>query len=263
MRRTTKLATMLVGATVLLSATAYAASDKMGDMGEIKMQADLANGQKIFKEGKGNVPACTSCHGEDGLGNDMMGTPRIAGQVAQFLIKQLEDFATDKRMDTTMFVMNANAKGLSRQDRVDVSAYLHRQMTTREESAQAASNLEELKASGVEVGLTYLGKAIVNYGIPEKDIPACKSCHDYNGRGVDPIYPKIGEQKYAYLVSQLKKWRDGSRTNDPLGQMRKVAKKMSDADINNAAAYLTGASAYSMGNTRLPEQHAPMAYDPN
>ena len=31
---------------------------------------DMANGEKIFKNGKGEVPACNSCHGEDGTGND-------------------------------------------------------------------------------------------------------------------------------------------------------------------------------------------------
>ncbi len=54
------------------------------------------------------------------------------------------------------------------------------------------------------------------------------------------------------LVNQLKKWRDGSRTNDPQSQMQKVAKNMSDEDINNAAAYLTNASAYSLGNIMQP-----------
>jgi len=62
-------------------------------------------------------------------------------------------------------------------------------------------------------------------------------------------------------VNQLKKWRDGSRANDPMGQMRAVAKTLSDDEIHNVASFLTSASAYSMGNTMLPEEHHFMTFD--
>lgn len=254
MRRVTTLASFVTGAVFALSASqAFAA----------EVTADVQNGEKIFKEGKGSVPACTTCHGPKGLGDDSLGTPRLAGQVPQFVRKQLQDFATDKRKDTTMFVMNANAKGLSQQDHRDVAAYLFTLAKDPKVSAAAASDLEELKANGIvqQVGKPHLGKALVLYGDKQRDIPACRSCHGYNGRGVDPIYPKIGQQKYVYLVNQLKNWRDGSRTNDPREQMQKVARKLSDEDIRNVASYLTGASPYSMGNTRLPEQHPYMTFD--
>jgi len=244
------LASMLFGAAVIMAGS-IAGAEELG-------AGDLANGKKIFTEGKGSVPACISCHGEDGMGNDMMGTPRLAGQIVQFIIKQLEDFATDKRTDTTMFVMNANAKGLSSQDRVDVATYV-----SGLEPTSNLSNLAELKANGTEVGTPYLGKAIVNYGITKKDVPACKSCHGFNGRGVDPMYPKLAKQKYVYLVNQLNKWRDGSRANDPMTQMQIVARKLSDADIHNAASFLAGAAETTLGNSRTPEHHMPMTFDPH
>ncbi len=241
------LASMVFGAAAMMAGS-IASAQVSG--------ASLESGKKIFMEGKGAVPACTSCHGEDGMGNDMMGTPRLAGQIVQFLVKQLEDFATDKRMDTTMFVMNTNAKGLSAQDRVDVALYVNSLHET-----DTLSNLAELKDSGTEVGTPYLGKVIANYGLIEKGVPACKSCHGYNGRGVDPIYPKLTKQKYVYLVNQLKKWRDGSRANDPLAQMQKVARNMSDADINNVASFLAGAAETTIGNSRIPGHHMPLLYD--
>ena len=64
----------------------------------------------------------------------------------------------------------------------------------------------------------------------------------------------IGGQKYVYLVNQLKKWRDGSRANDPMGQMRKVASSLSDEDIYNVATFLTSAPETTMGNSRVPDQ---------
>ena len=223
-----------------------------------KGSGNIANGKQIYFNGKGDVPACSSCHGQDGTGDDAMGTPRIAGQFHVFLRKQLEDFATDKRMDTTMFVMNANAKGLSPQDRDDVATYLESLSATQKKGSEwKGSDLKALKEQGIEVGLTNKGKSLVEFGQGnrQKPVSACRSCHGYNGRGAPPVYPQIGQQKYVYLVNQLKKWRDGSRANDPMSQMQIIARNMSDEDINNAAAYLTNASFYSEGNFYTPYDH--------
>jgi cytochrome c553 len=260
MQRNNVILASLVLAGLFGVATATQAADDVisAENADIQnLHANTANGEKIFKEGKGEVPACNSCHGPEGMGDDNLGTPRIAHQIVTFLIKQLEDFAHDRRTDLTMSVMNFNAKGLTPQDRVDVAAYV----ATKLPITKSLSNLKDLSAAGTTVGSTYLGKSIVLYGIPEKNVPACQSCHQYNGRGQEPIYPQIAQQKYVYLTNQLKHWRDGSRANDPLAQMQHVAQKLSDEDIANAASYLSGASFYSMGNPRLPEQHLPMAYD--
>lgn len=223
--------------------------------------ADYANGKSIFENGKGNVPACNSCHGATGLGDDNLGTPRLAGQIYGFLIKQMDDYAEDRRQDTTMFVMNANAKGLSQQDRRDVSAYLNsidRIFSGKSlQEASGGSDIAALKENGADVGVSHLGKILVNYGVAERKIPACLSCHGHNGRGVDPMYPRIGEQKLGYLVNQLKKFRDGSRGNDPMGQMQAVAKMMTDEDILNAATYLTQAPQTTVGSSRIPVEHLP------
>lgn len=252
---------MVISATALIALAPFGAEASKAYM--VPGKGDLANGEKIFKQGKGDVPACNSCHGEDGTGNDDMGTPRIAGQHYPFLVKQLEDFAADRRTDTTMFVMNTNAKGLTVEDRRDVATYLSKQHVQFK-----GSDLEALKQAGVQVGESYKGRALVEFGSPVRNdgfpkelgskgpgIPACKSCHDYGGRGAPPVYPMIGKQRYVYLVNQLKKWRDGSRANDPMGQMQAVARKLSDDDIHNAAAYLTSAHPTTPGNLYTPYDH--------
>lgn len=220
-----------------------------------KTVGNVDNGKKIFTNGKEStgVPACLTCHGEKALGEDSMGTPRLAGQGYTFLVKQLNDFATDKRTDTTMGgIMNTNAKGLTETERQDVAAYLSG--LNKGEIQVEGSDLAAVKAMGQPVGQTHLGKSLAQYGAPDRGIPACHSCHGYNARGAFPIYPTLSGQKYVYLVNQLKKWRDASRTNDMMGQMRAVGKKLTDDDIYNVAAFLTSADRTTQGNARMPQQ---------
>jgi cytochrome c553 len=62
----------------------------------------------------------------------------------------------------------------------------------------------------------------------------CIACHGLNGIGITDQYPDLAGQKAAYMVVQLKAFRDGSR-NNPI--MSPMAKPLSDADIDNVAAY--------------------------
>lgn len=242
---------LTVVATVLVSgmATAQAAPN-------------AANGQTIFTQGKGDAQPCQTCHGDKAQGNDAMGAPRLANIGYGYIVKQLTNFAQDKRTPAGVgAVMPGFAKALSEQDRRDVAAYVNSL-----NNAPELSNLQELKAGGQAVGEAYKGQEMVGYGVPAKNIPACTSCHEYNGRGADPIFPKIGQQKYVYLVNQLKNWRASAadvaagtvaRTNDPevgkVGMMRAVAKNMSDEEILNVAAFLSYASPSKGAGDTAPD----------
>lgn len=247
-----------VGAVALL---AWASVPVVASAGEAI--GDVNKGRVIFQNGKGDVPACQGCHGADGNGSDDMGTPRLSYQVDTYVLKQLTDFATDKRTDDTAFTMNDVAKGLTAQDRKDVAAYVH---TLK--SPYIGSDLDKLRSDGADIGNPAEGKMIVEYGVPERGIPACKSCHGFHGRSAGRMYPVIGGQNYVYLKHELESWRNGSkvsaadiaagnkednaRTNDFMGQMRAVASKMTDDDIKNAAAFLTLARPVTPGNPRAP-----------
>lgn len=65
----------------------------------------------------------------------------------------------------------------------------------------------------------------------------CAGCHGAAGVSNNPIWPNLAGQKAAYLVKQMKAFRDGSR-DDPM--MSPMAKPLSDADIDNLAAYFAG-----------------------
>ena len=65
---------------------------------------------------------------------------------------------------------------------------------------------------------------------------SCSGCHGANGISANPLWPNLAGQKEAYLVKQLKAFRDGTRS-DPM--MTPMAKPLSGADIENLAAYFS------------------------
>lgn len=62
----------------------------------------------------------------------------------------------------------------------------------------------------------------------------CAGCHGAKGVSANPLWPNLAGQKAAYLVKQLKAFRDGAR-EDPI--MSAMARPLSDADIEDLAAY--------------------------
>jgi cytochrome c553 len=247
MSRLSNVAVACLGAVAML---AFSGASLAGDA----VTVNVANGKNIFENGKpdaGTAP-CQSCHGEKALGIDAMRTPRLANIGYAYVVKQLTNFAEDKRLGAGVgVVMNGFAKSLTEQERRDVAAYVNSLP-----KASEPSDLAALKADGAKVGESYKGQIVVRYGDNGR-MSACISCHGFNGRGADPVYPKIGQQKYNYLVDQLNNWREGARTgkvdtgsraNDPMGQMRAVAKNLTDDDVINAAAFLSQASDSTPGD---------------
>ncbi|NIA01197.1 MAG: c-type cytochrome [Planctomycetia bacterium] len=64
----------------------------------------------------------------------------------------------------------------------------------------------------------------------------CAGCHGAAGISANPLWPNLAGQKDAYMVKQLKAFREGKRS-DPM--MSPMAKPLSDADIDNLAAYFS------------------------
>lgn len=83
----------------------------------------IAAGKAIFETGvpSQSVPACSTCHGNEGQG--MATFPRISGQHADYLAKQLNVFQrTEERPEGS--VMKVVAHGLTHSDIENVSAFL-------------------------------------------------------------------------------------------------------------------------------------------
>ncbi len=86
----------------------------------------VALGLRIFRGGlpKQGVPACMACHGPAGMGNEPAVYPRLAGQWAPYLVKQLQAFAQGKRKSTNHGMMNYVAAPLTLVQMKAVASYL-------------------------------------------------------------------------------------------------------------------------------------------
>jgi cytochrome c553 len=86
-------------------------------------RARVAAGEALFENGvaEKGIPACSSCHGPKAQGNVTF--PRLAGQHADYLVKQLVVFQrTDERPEGS--IMKTVAHELTPQNISDVAEYL-------------------------------------------------------------------------------------------------------------------------------------------
>ncbi len=173
--------------------------------------------------GKAKAQACFACHGVNGNSTNPV-WPKLAGQHADYIAKQLADFkAGKKRTDPLMMGQVAS---LSSQDMADLGAFF----ATQTMSPGAAD--EKLVAAGEKL---YRG------GNKDKGIAACIACHGPTGAGNPAAkFPKLSGQHAAYVEKAMKDFRSGKRKNDINKMMRSIAEKMSDKEIKAVASYISG-----------------------
>ena len=80
-----------------------------------------AAGRTIFDNGIAaeHVPACKSCHGDKGQG--LATIPRLAGQHEDYIERELDAFAANRRAND---IMHENAKNLTAWQIADIAAYV-------------------------------------------------------------------------------------------------------------------------------------------
>lgn len=179
---------------------------------------DVAVGkQKIQSEN------CQECHGRLGIGLSAT-SPKLTGQYADYIVKQLKNFQSGERRHP---VMNSMADGLTDDDVQDIAAYY-------------ASN-KAMHGDGS--GESRIALDIFFKGDLTRNILPCIGCHGETGKGkysATGSYPVIGGQHRIYLREQLRNWRKGERGNSPGGVMNVIAKSLSDTEIEALAEYISG-----------------------
>jgi cytochrome c553 len=109
----------------LADIAAYFAAQKMS-VGAADPQLVEA-GEALYRGGKlaDGMPACTGCHSPNGAGNEPAAYPKLGGQHAQYVSKQLTDFREGARTnDGDSMIMRTIAAKLSNKDIAAISSYI-------------------------------------------------------------------------------------------------------------------------------------------
>jgi cytochrome c oxidase subunit 2 len=182
--------------------------------------ADLERGGQVYK-------LCAACHGENGQGNRELNAPAIAGIPSWYIESQLRKFKG----------------GLRGYHADDVAALQMRPM------ARAVTTDDDLAAvAAYSAAMTPARPAPTVEGDPARGkvlYAPCFACHGgADGKGNKLLKsPSLIHQHDWYIVSQLKKFRDGLRgthKDDATGaQMRAMLAALPDEQaLNDVAAYI-------------------------
>ena len=172
--------------------------------------------------GKTKAAVCAACHGADGNSVNPQ-FPKLAGQNANYLVEQLQDFKSGKRRNA---IMSGMAASLSVQDMQDIAAWFSSQTVQPGEANPS---------------LVTIGQQVYRGGDRESGVPACLACHGPDGVGNPPMkIPQLAGQHAAYVVAQLQAYASGQRTTDPHKMMETIASRLSDAQMQAVASYIEG-----------------------
>jgi cytochrome c553 len=180
----------------------------------------LAKGDAAAGQAKSAL--CGSCHGVDG--NSLMAmNPKLAGQSARYMVKQLQEFKSGARESAIMASM---VLSLSDQDMEDIAAWYSSQQPTIQ-----GANPESIE----------LAERLYRGGNSEIAVAACSACHSPTGKGNAPAgFPLLSGQHAEYTLQQLKNFRSGARQNDGSAMMRTVVERLTDKELEALASYVSG-----------------------
>ncbi len=180
----------------------------------------LAQGDAAAGQAKSAL--CGSCHGVDG-NSPLAMNPKLAGQSARYMVKQLQEFKSGARESAIMASM---VLSLSDQDMEDIAAWYSSQQPTIQ-----GANPESIE----------LAERLYRAGNSEIAVAACSACHSPTGKGNAPAgFPLLSGQHAEYTLQQLKNFRSGARQNDGSAMMRTVVERLTDKELEALASYVSG-----------------------
>ena len=164
--------------------------------------------------------SCFLCHGADGESASEV-FPRLAGQNAQYIAKQLANFKSGARKSSAMGPM---VEKLTPEDMAALGAFY----ASRPPHKEPAS----------DPPLAAVGKYLYDSGNKYSGVAACTSCHGADGDGTRDL-PRLAGQHAGYLEAQLKQFHQRERSNDN-AVMHAIVEKMTALEMAAVAQYLSG-----------------------
>jgi cytochrome c553 len=177
-----------------------------------KLKGDPAKAKPIIDE------KCSACHGPDG-NSPVPNFPRLAGQHAEYLFKELKAFKEEHRGSELMLPFS---KELSEDDMANLAVYFSQQTP-----GVATVTRPELLAAGKKLYLE---------GNPVSGVPSCDGCHEEDGKG-SAKFPSIAAQNVEYTLEEFRRYRSGDRKHGSK-QMRTIGQRLTPEEIEALAQYM-------------------------
>jgi cytochrome c553 len=196
-----KFVAVLAGS-ALLSNTAWGADAKVN----LQRAEEIVSGR------------CFLCHGIEGESSSPL-FPRLAGQHAEYMAKQLADFKSGRRKSDTMM---PQAMELTPDEMKGLGVYF-------QAKSASAHEIDDKDLAGV-------GRYIFSKGNKYSGVAACASCHGAQGHGTAQL-PRLAGQHPQYIETQLKQFNKRERTNDN-NVMHTIASKLTELEIKAVAEYI-------------------------
>ena len=170
------------------------------------------------------VTRCQVCHVNDSKSKGIY--PRLNGQHASYLLKELKDFKARARTGRQNAIMSPIAAELTDDDSVQVSIYF--------------SRLAPTKSWAVDRKRALKGQRLWREGVAKVGIASCIGCHGPDGEGIPPVFPRLAGQSSFYVREQLKAFKKKTRTNDLHEMMQVITERMTDEEIEAVADFASG-----------------------
>lgn len=206
--------------------------------------AGYAQAQGNASAGKTKAASCAGCHGENG-NSTMPGFPKLAGQHAGYLVKQLKAFKNGERNAPMMAPL---AMGLDEKSMEEIAAYYAGnkispnpapKLPASDDDDDAPAKTDEQQKAELEALITQGGDLYRNGNI-SREVSACVACHGPYAEGNKPAsYPSLHSQHADYLIKTLTDFKNGQRTKNPENMMHMIAKKMTEDDIKAVSYYIS------------------------
>lgn len=162
---------------------------------------------------------CFICHGVEGESSSPI-YPRLAGQHAEYIAKQLSRYQSGARADATM---RKQVEALTPDDMRALGAYYEK----KNSPATEPTNKD----------LAGMGRYLFTQGNPFSGVPACAACHGATGLGT-PQLPRLAGQRANYTENQLKNFNKRVRTDENL-VMHSVASKLTELEMHAVAEFIS------------------------
>lgn len=192
--------------------------------GPLKAQPDASYPLALlpFPAAKGPpVKDCAFCHGVAAQG--LATAPRLAGQRAAYLERQIEAFA-DHRRDNPLSQLYM------------WKAVAHLPPETARSLAEFFAAATPVAAADGRRELVEKGAALYRDGVPAANIVTCVVCHGPNAEGIGEI-PRLGGLSFDYLRRRMTEWTQGYHPS--ARPMPQVARSLSAGEIDALASYLS------------------------